>query len=123
MKMTNLDIYNTSVVLDNAFNQLNVTLPIRVGFYLQKNLATLREMAREIDDIRLNILRTYGTLSEDGSQYVINDPEKLDLAQKEFSDLFALEQEVSIYKIGIDKFPDDIGLTPAQMGYLMFMLE
>jgi hypothetical protein len=38
-------------------------------------------------------------------------------------ELLQLEQEVQIYKVNIDSFPDDIILTTGQMEALMFMIN
>ena len=122
MKMTNNEIYTHARVLMEVFQDGEQKFPIKVNFYLQKNKATLLALAQDIEKSRLEIAQNYGELDEKGEQYVISN-EKMPAAAKELEDLFALEQEVQIYKINIDNLSDDLVLTAAQMEALMFMIE
>ena len=122
MKMTNNEIYMHATALMEAFNDAEQKLPIKVSFYLQKNKATLVELAQDIEKSRVQIAQTYGELNEEGEQYVIM-PDKMEAAAKELEDLFSLEQEVNIYKINIDSLSDDLVMTTAQMEALMFMID
>lgn len=122
MRLTNLQIYNYAVALNEVFNDENQKLPIKINFYLQKNKNTLLNLGQDIEQNRMNIAREYGQLSEDGEHYII-PADKLEMAQKEISDLFALEQDVNIYTISIDNLDDNLTLTTAQMEALMFMID
>lgn len=122
MRLTNLQIYNYAVALNEVFNDENQKLPIKINFYLQKNKNTLLNLGQDIEQNRMNIAREYGQLSEDGEHYII-PADKLEMAQKEISDLFALEQDVNIYTINIDNLDDNLTLTTAQMEALMFMID
>ena len=123
MKLTNLQIYNyASNLLEEFSNSAELKLPVKVNFYLQKNLLTLKNLATEIEESRLNIIKEYGQINEDGISYFIPN-ENIEKAQQELNDLFALEQEVQIYMIKLDSFNDDILLSMSQMESLMFMIE
>lgn len=122
MKLTNQEIYGYALALNEAFADNTQRLPMKVNFYLQKNKKTLMDLGQDIESSRMEIISTYGTISEDGTQYTIPQ-EKIELAQKELEDLLNLEQEVQIYKINIDNLPDDIILTTGQMEAMMFMIE
>lgn len=123
MKLTNLQIYNyASNLLEEFSNSAELKLPVKVNFYLQKNLLTLKNLATEIEESRLNIIKEYGKINEDGTSYFIPN-ENIEKAQQELNDLFALEQEVQIYMIKLDSFNDDILLSMSQMESLMFMIE
>lgn len=123
MKLTNLQIYNyASNLLEEFSNSSELKLPVKVNFYLQKNLLTLKNLATEIEESRLNIIKEYGQINEDGTSYFIPN-ENIEKAQQELNDLFALEQEVQIYMIKLDSFNDDILLSMSQMESLMFMIE
>jgi hypothetical protein len=82
----------------------------------------LAQLAQGIEEARLEIIRSYGDLSEDNTQYII-PKEKIDIAQQELNDLLALEQDVNIYTIDIDSLNDDLTLTTGQMEALMFMIN
>ena len=122
MKLTNQEIYSYAIALNNAFADTTQKLPMRVNFYLQKNKNLLTSLGQDLENSRMEVIRTYGEPSEDGTQYII-PKEKIEEAQKELNDLFALEQEVNIYKINADSLPDDISLTTGQMEAIMFMID
>lgn len=122
MKLTNAQIYNYATALNAAFQDTTQKLPIKVNFYLQKNKTALTSLAQDIEINRTSIISHYGTLSEDGTQYII-PKEKVEEAQNELNDLLALEQEVNIYMISMDSLSDDITLTTGQMEAMMFMID
>lgn len=122
MTMTNFEIYNIAKAMSDAFQDGSQYLPIKVNFFIQKNKATLMALAQDIDNSRMEIVRNYGTLNEEGTQYMVSD-ENMEAANKELLDLFNIEQEVDIRKVSIDAFPDDVTLTSAQMEALMFMID
>lgn len=122
MKLTNTQIYNYAISLNEAFKDASQKLPIKINFYLQKNKAALTSLAQDIETARLNILRQYGSPSEDGDQYII-PKENIEEAQQELNDLLALEQEVNIYTIDINNLGDDLALTTGQMEAILFMIN
>lgn len=99
------------------------TYPIKVLFYLRKNMKTLTELAQDIEKARVEIIQRYGTPSEENpEQYQFETQEKIDAANKEFEELFNLEQEVTIYTIPLEAF-NDMELTEKQMDAVMKMIE
>ena len=123
MLLTNSKIYAYANNMLAKFSEsADLKLPVKINFYLQKNLQTLKALAIEIEESRLNIIKEYGQINEDGTSYFIPN-ENIEKAQQELNDLFALEQEVQIYMIKLDSFNDDILLSMSQMESLMFMIE
>lgn len=122
MKLTNNEIYTYAKALSDAFADGSQKLPIKISFYLQKNKNILSDLASDIEKSKIEIAKTYGTLNEEKTQYVI-DPDKIDITNKELNDLFDLEQDVQIHMINIDNLNDDIIITTAQMEAIMFMIE
>lgn len=122
MKLTNNEIYSYAIALNEAFADNTQRLPMKVNFYLQKNKKALVELGQDIEESRFDIIRNYGELTEDGTQYSI-PRDKMEEAQKELEDLLALEQEVNIYMISADSLTDDISLTTGQMEAIMFMID
>lgn len=99
------------------------TYPIKVLFYLRKNMKTLTELAQDIEKARVEIIQRYGTPSDENpEQYQFESQEKIDAANKEFEELFGLEQEVTIYTIPLEAF-NDMELTEKQMDAVMEMIE
>ena len=128
MKLTNQEIYNYALALNNAFQDSSQKLPIKVNFYLQKNKNTLiqlvfvQNISKEIEQERMNIICAYGHPAEDENQYIIPQ-DKVDETQRELNDLLALEQDVVIYTIDINGLSDELALTTGQMEAMMFMFD
>ena len=122
MKLTNNQIYTYATNLNLAFQDFTQKLPVKVNFYLQKNREVLSELARDIEKSRIDLLSGYGKIDTENDRFDI-DPANIEIATKELTDLFALEQEVNIYKVNIDSFGDDVVFTTAQMEALMFMID
>ena len=122
MKLTNQSIYTYALNLYEKFSDGEQKFPIKINFYLQKNKKLLAELASDIEQSRDEIIAEYGKLNENGNGYIIPE-EHLESAQKEINDLLSLEQDVNIYMVNINSFPDDMNLTSEQMEALMFMIE
>lgn len=119
-KMTNLEIYAYADALMNAF-QAEMTLPVKVNFYLQKNMTRMVEAAKDIEKTRMEIIERYGTRSEDGQNIEV-PADMAEVVNKELEDLFALEQEIKVNEIALDAF-DGIDLTSAQVAAISFMIK
>ena len=121
MKFNNSEIYqianNTLSNLDN----LNIYIPAKANFFIQKNISTLAVAAQEIEKSRLEIAKHYGVLDEEGQQYKIPE-DKLEEASKELEDLFSIEQELDIKTFSIEAL-GNAEFKPAQMQAMMFMIE
>lgn len=118
--MKNSEIYS----LGNAlleYMQEELALPVKIKFYLQKNMNKVISLAREIEQSRTEILNKYGTLNEDGTSYHF-DEDKIAEAQKELNDLFELEQEVKVNMLELDWF-DSVALSNEQVNAIMFMIN
>lgn len=122
MKMYNSEIYMYANNIIDNFGDTTQKLPIKVNFYLQKNKEILVKLAQEIEQARIDIIKSHSTISNN-NEYHIKNSEELEKAQEELDELLQLEQEVQIYKVNIDSFPDDIILTTGQMEALMFMIN
>ena len=122
MILTNNEIYNYASELISEFNsECDIKLPIKVNFFLQKNIKTLTELAQEIDNSRMLIAQQYGELNAAGTSYVV-PAEKMVEAQRELNELLNITQNVSIHIFKIDDF-NDIELSYKQMNALLFMIE
>lgn len=118
--MTNVEIYNYANALMSVFNE-EMTLPVKVNFYLQKNTNTMIEAGKEIEKARMDIIQRYGTPSEDGQSYEVS-AENIEAVNKELEDLFSLEQEIKINEISLEAFAN-VELTTAQVAAIAFMIK
>jgi hypothetical protein len=119
--LTNNEIYNLATVLGEAFKDENLYLPIKVNFYLQKNITTLTDLAKTIEESRMAIAQHYGEKNEDGTGFQI-PTDKIEEASRELEDLFNLEQSVKIYTVSLEAF-DEVKLSTKQMQAILFMVE
>ena len=121
MKFNNYEIYQTANTLIQTFDNLDIYIPAKANFFIQKNIEMLAAAAQEIEKSRLEIAKHYGILDEKNQQYTIPE-DKLEEASKELNDLFSIEQEFDIKTFSIDTL-GNIEFTPTQMQAIMFMIE
>lgn len=122
-QFSNRDIYSTAILLDNVFlnKDIELYLPIKVNFYLQKNIRIFKNLAQEIEMVRMNIGKKYGSFDMEQETYKIKQ-ENIEQAQKELFDLMEIEQMVDIFTISFTDL-GDTKLTTQQMQALLFMIE
>ena len=123
--MKNTEIYNIASDLVSLYNQMvkeNLKFPVKINFYFQKNMKSLVEMAQEIESERTQIISKYGSPSEDDPATIKIDPDKASEANKELTDFFTLEQEVTVNTIDLECF-DGIEMTPQQVEAISFMIK
>lgn len=119
MKLTNHKIY--SYATDLAAFHIEQRMPVRINFFLQKNIQEIVRLGQEIDEARISIAQSFGELNAERTSYQI-PPQNMAAAQQELNDLYALEQEVNIHIFKLDDF-DGIELTMEQLSTIMFMIE
>lgn len=118
--MNNHKIYEYNQQL-SIFNNCNIKMPVKINFYLQKNIRLIQEATEDIERARLLIGARFGVVNESGTGYDI-PPENIPAANQELQDLFNLEQDLNIHMFNLDDF-DGIELTYQQMSAIMFMIE
>ena len=118
--MTNKQIYEYAQNL-SIFNNCDIKMPVRINFYLQKNIQILQQAADEIDKARMQLGAQYGTPNSAGNGYNIL-PEHVNTVNQELNDLFTLEQELNIHIFKLSDF-DGIDLEYQQMSAILFMIE
>ena len=120
MKLTNNQIYSYASKLSNL-DMSSIRMPVRINFFLQKNIQIIENAIQEIEQARIHIAQTFGTLNEDGTSYTVS-PENMVEVNQELNDLSNLEQDLNIHIFKLDDF-DGIELTYNQMSAIMFMIE
>lgn len=86
---------------------------------MAKNKNILEPQVKLLEDLRMKILKKYGTVQEDGSIKIPNDiaPQAVD----ELNELFEQREEVKIITLPISEF-GDLKLNLANMSGLMHMI-
>lgn len=118
--LTNEKIYSLAIAILNNFNDYKEHMPAAIAYAIQKNKATLQDIANEIEKARMEIIQHYGEIQEDGNVKV--EEEKIALANKELIDLLNIEQDVKIYTCSIEDL-NDLHFTFEQIESLMFMIN
>ena len=121
MKFSNYEIYLMNENLMKELGNLDIYIPAKANFFLQKNIQVIAVAAQEVDKSRVEIAKHYGELDEAGQAYKILE-DKMEEANKELADLFAIEQELEIKTFSIEAL-GNAEFTPAQMQAMMFMIE
>ena len=120
--MTNNDIYNHANNLLSAFEDVaNLSLPVKVHFYFQKNMDFIVKRAQDIEKSRTEILDKYGTLDQETQTYKFEEAD-VEKVNQDMRDLFSLEQEVKIHVIPME-WIEDMELTAKQVNAFSFMFD
>lgn len=120
MKLTNQLIYEYASQL-GAFANCDIKIPVKVNFFLQKNIRLIQDAAKEIEQTKMFIAAQYGVPNEEGTGYNI-PKENMETVAKELNDLFTIEQDLNIHIFNLEDF-DGLEFTYTQMSAIMFMIE
>jgi len=122
MLLKNEQIYTSAQLLNQFFNvNCDCKLPIKINFFLQKNIKLMSALAMEIDQARMDIAKQNGVLNEAGDAYIIPEDKQAQVNQA-LDELFNLTQEVSLHIFKLEDF-ENVELTYQQMNAIMFMIE
>ena len=124
-QFSNQEILMYTEQLNKVFLQTDkdIDLPIKINFYLQKNIKTFSEAAQEINNLRLKIGNKYGEFDEETGAYIIKDKEKLKIAQSDMAQLLSIDQILNIHMISLSELEKEAKLTVAQMNAMYFMID
>ena len=120
MRLKNQQIYNYASDL-GALDLNSLKMPVRISFFLRKNIQIIAQAALELEQLRMQIAKEYGFPNEENNGYFIA-PEKMAIVSSELDDLFKIEQDLNIHIFKLDDF-DCIELTYEQLSAIMFMIE
>ena len=119
MILTNNEIYNYAINLVNW--KPEIKFPIKVNFFLQKNIQTILSAAQEIEIAKTNIAKEYGDLVNDCGTYLVPE-ERRSAAARDLAELFSISQDIQIHKLKLNDF-ENIELTLDQLAPIFFMIE
>ena len=84
MRLTNEQIYTYAVKL-SKLNLDDIKLPIRISFFLQKNIEIIVNAGQEVEAAQQKVVQTFGELNEEGTHFVV-PPHKIAEAQTKLDD-------------------------------------
>ena len=104
-----------------AINLQNLVLPVKIGFFLHRNLIILRNIVQEANSFCINLGKTYGAYNVDDNYYSIAEKNKEQVAHM-LQELWELPQEIELYMLKLSDFAN-IELTYEQLDAIAFMIE
>ena len=107
--MSNEKIYRIAMGFFENFNG-ELTLPIKVNFYLNKNKNYFLTLGQQIESFKNQICAKYDKTKE------------LDVINKELKELSELEQEVSFYQVSLEDF-GEFNISTSQLETIDFMIK
>lgn len=113
MEFSNIKIYDLAIKAQSFYEDKNLYLPVKVGFYLYKNLEKITEAANSIEFMRSKILEAHNASTDE------NKEQKF---QKEMNELKNLTQEINFHYISLEDF-EDIKLNPEQFSVIINMID
>ena len=119
IKMKNREIYNLALTIDQIMKDMP-DLPVGVGFYVQKNLNLIYDLAQNIESYKTTIFVKYGTKQEDDQ--IIIPPELRLKAQQELDELSELTQEIELKAIKLAQFTG-IKMNSQCLSAITFMIR
>lgn len=122
LTLKNIEIYVLATRLNEAFSEQDPdsNLPIKINFFLRKNINKIVDLAQDIDKTRNEIIQKYGVLNEEKQEFEVPE-DKMQEAQAELNDLFEIEQEVKINMLDINLF-DDVNISEKKGNAILFMI-
>lgn len=122
MKYFNNDIIKNYEKIKLAFDDNTKYFPAKINYIIQKNLRTLEDIAREIENTKNQIVIHYGVQDPNDPETYNFEGENARIAQKELNDLLEVKQEVQLLKLTL-KDIESLEFTSNQMGALLFMID
>ena len=121
MIFSNAEIYNIAVKAEVFYKDKSTHFPVKIGFYLYKNLRKFIEAAQDIDEAKRNIINQYSAIPEDEEYYTIAKEDQL-AVQEQLNELSKLTQDINLYPLKLEDF-EDTRLTGEQLEILISMIE
>jgi len=106
MKLTNEDILMAREPLKAL---AEIKLPVLVSYKLAKLVNKLSEQNDIIEQVRLGLVKKYGTPDERGQMNVLQDSADFEKFAEEFTELMSQETEIVYDRV---KLPDNIEVEP-----------
>jgi hypothetical protein len=102
--LTNGEIYQLAINLTNAFSESDIYFPAAANFCIQKNKSVLTSIAETIEEGRMNIIKHYGVIEENGNFRV--EEENVEKANAELLDLLQIAHDLKIFTFNIESLGD-----------------
>ena len=103
MKLTNSDIWQAKEPLQRL---MAVRFPVKTSYRLAKLTSKINESIRVIDEVRVGLIKKYGTVDERGQVAVLPDSAEWSDFVAEFNDLLTIEVDVDIEVVQLPELGD-----------------
>ena len=117
---TNGDLYClTQNLIENPIKE-DTYIPIKLNFYIQKNIETIISEYQRIEKHRIDIIKHYSVFDDKGQITIPQD--KVAEVNAELDALSEIKQEVDLHMLTLDDI-QDLQLSTGEFKSIMFMIE
>lgn len=117
---TNGELYSLSQnLIENPIKE-DTYIPIKLNFYIQKNIETIMSEYQKIEKHRINIVKHYGEFDDKGQITIPQD--KIAEVNAELDNLSEIKQEVDLHMLTLEEV-QDLKLSTGELKSIMFMIE
>ena len=107
MRATNAEIWQAKAALDEMLKE---RLPVKTAYWLAKLARKVSEQIRDIDAVRIKLIKDYGSTDEAGTVSVSRTSERWPEFEAEFNELMAEVVEFEGLPMEKISLPSDNGL-------------
>lgn len=117
---TNGELYSLSQnLIENPIKE-DTYIPIKLNFYIQKNIETIMSEYQKIEKHRINIVKHYGEFDDKGQITIPQD--KIAEVNAELDNLSEIKQEIDLHMLTLEEV-QDLKLSTGELKSIMFMIE
>lgn len=117
---TNGELYSLSQnLIENPIKE-DTYIPIKLNFYIQKNIETIMSEYQKIEKHRINIVKHYGEFDDKGQITIPQD--KIMEVNAELDNLSEIKQEVDLHMLTLEEV-QDLKLSTGELKSIMFMID
>ena len=118
MKLTNIEMSNHL----NSLNQISSKVKGKLGYAVARNIRKISDELIEFENIRLEHIRKYGTVNENGECVIKKDTEEYHKFITDMQEFANISHDVDIFMINADIVMES-DLTAEEMIKIEFMIN
>lgn len=118
---TNQEIYTYATKLVEVFKNKEQVLPLKLNYWLHRNMKTMSLLAEEIEYQHYEIINRYMKYDEEAERGYFETEDDEAAATNKIQEVLQLERKVQIFMLSIDDLDPNFELSIELMEALMFM--
>lgn len=118
MKLTNIEMTNYV----NSLQNISSKVKGKLGYAVARNIRKITNELTEFENIRLEYIRKYGTVNENGECIIKKDTEEYDKFITDMQEYVTISHDVDIYMIDVEEIIKS-DLTADEITSIDFMIN